>query len=137
MWKKRLSIIIVFILCLNIISYDFIKGEEVTKEIALDIESPSAVLMEAKSGKVLFEKNMNEKRFPASTTKIMTLLLIYEAVEKAISWEDKVVVREHAAGMGGSQVFWNKMKNDSINHDKMYCCASANDASVAMAAYCR
>ena len=55
MWKKRLSIIIVFILCLNII-YDFIKGEEVTKEIALDIESPSAVLMEAKSGKVLFEK---------------------------------------------------------------------------------
>lgn len=56
MWKKRLSIIIVFILCLNIISYDFIKGEEVTKEIALDIESPSAVLMEAKSGKVLFEK---------------------------------------------------------------------------------
>ncbi|HOA79607.1 MAG TPA: D-alanyl-D-alanine carboxypeptidase family protein [Defluviitaleaceae bacterium] len=135
MWKKRLSIIIVFILCLNIISYDFIKGEEVTKEIALDIESPSAVLMEAKSGKVLFEKNMNEKRFPASTTKIMTLLLIYEAVEKGqISWEDKVVVSEHAAGMGGSQVFLEQNEEQTVlTMTKCIAVASANDASVAMA----
>jgi len=68
--KKRLSMMLVFILFLNIFSFDFVKGEETNKDITLEIESPSAVLMEAKSGKVLYEKNMNEKRFPASTTRL-------------------------------------------------------------------
>jgi D-alanyl-D-alanine carboxypeptidase (penicillin-binding protein 5/6) len=133
--KKRLSMMLVFILFLNIFSFDFVKGEETNKDITLEIESPSAVLMEAKSGKVLYEKNMNEKRFPASTTKIMTLLLIYEAVEKGqISWDDKVVVSEHAASMGGSQVFLEPNEEQTVaTMTKCIAVASANDASVAMA----
>ncbi|NLK21729.1 MAG: D-alanyl-D-alanine carboxypeptidase [Epulopiscium sp.] len=136
--NKRIAIILSAILLVNMMSFSIVRGEEKTTDTAkveLQIESPSAVLMEAKTGKVLFEKNMNEKHFPASTTKIMTLLLIYEAVEQGkISWGDMVTVSERAAGMGGSQVYLELNEQQTV-HDMTKCIAvaSANDASVAMA----
>lgn len=137
MLLKRASFILAFILLVNVIFYGIIKGEENDSEIQLDIESPAAVLVESKSGKVLFEKNMNEKRFPASTTKIMTLLLIFEAIENGkISWDDRVVVSEHAAGMGGSQVYLEQNEEQTVRTmTKCIAVASANDASVAMGEY--
>ncbi len=73
---------------------------------AEEVKAPSAVLMEAQTGKVLFEKDSHEKRACASITKIMTLLLIMEALDSGkISVSDKVSVSEHAASMGGSQIW--------------------------------
>ena len=72
----------------------------------IELTSPSAILMEASTGTVLFEKNPDEVRSPASITKIMTLLLIFENLEKGkIKLEDEVVTSAHAKSMGGSQVF--------------------------------
>ena len=75
-------------------------------EEVITLESKSAILMDAATGTVLYEKNSSEALPPASVTKIMTLLLIYEAEENGqFQWEDTVQVSEHAASMGGSQVF--------------------------------
>lgn len=72
----------------------------------LNISAPSAILMEAFTGAVVYEKNSHEARHPASVTKIMTLLLIFDALSsKQISLDDTVTVSEYAASMGGSQVF--------------------------------
>ena len=72
----------------------------------LNISAPSAILMEASTGAVVYEKNSHEARHPASVTKIMTLLLIFDALSsKQISLDDTVTVSEYAASMGGSQVF--------------------------------
>lgn len=106
---------------------------DASKEI--DIQSTSAILMEPTSGKVIYEKNPHEKLRPASVTKIMTLLLVFDALEQGnIKLEDKVVVSEHAASMGGSQVFLEPNEVQTVN-DMIKCIsiASANDASVAMA----
>ncbi len=103
--------------------------------ITLPITSPSAILMEASTGTVLFEKNAHQKMAPASITKIMTLILIFEAIEmEQISLNDTVVVSEHAASMGGSQVFLEVNETQTVN-DLIKCIsiASANDACVAMA----
>ena len=71
-----------------------------------DITSPSAILMEASTGQVIYEKNADEILRPASITKIMTLDLIFDALDEGrITLEEEVVVSEHAASMGGSQVF--------------------------------
>ena len=75
------------------------------EDTSMQIGAPSALLMEASTGTVLFEQDADTKRPPASVTKIMTMLLIFDAVEsKKISLEDKVPVSEFAASMGGSQV---------------------------------
>jgi len=104
-------------------------------EPKLELASPAAVLMEGSTGKVLYEKNKDERLKPASITKIMTLLLIFEALEKGqIKLTDDVTVSEHAASMGGSQVFLEPYEVQKV--DTMIKCisiASANDASVAMA----
>ncbi len=103
----------------------------------IEIESPSAVLMEASTGQIIYEKNADEQRMLASVTKIMTILLIFEALESGkIKLEDKVTVSEHAASMGGSQVFLEAGETQTVN-DMLKCIviASANDASVAMAEY--
>ena len=101
------------------------------------VSSPSVILMEASTGTVIFEKNCDEKLHPASVTKIMTLLLIFDAIEEGkISLTDSVSVSEHAASMGGSQVFLEPGEIQTV--DTMIKCiavASANDASVAMAEY--
>ena len=76
-----------------------------TDTSGLDIQSPSAILMEASTGQVIYEKNAGEQVHPASITKIMTLLLIFDALDSGkINLEEEVTVSEHAASMGGSQV---------------------------------
>lgn len=115
------------------------EGEALTvtakADAQLDIDSPSAVLIEGSTGKIIYEKNKDERRKPASITKIMTLLLIFEALDSGqISLMDEVTVSEYAASMGGSQVYLEP--NETQNVDTMIKCisiASANDASVAMA----
>ena len=100
-----------------------------------DITSPSAILMEASTGQILYEKEANTQLAPASVTKVMTLLLIFDAIESGkIKLEDTVTVSEYAASMGGSQVFLEPGETQTV--DTMLKCisvASANDACVAMA----
>ncbi len=104
---------------------------------AVTLASPSAILMEASTGTVLFEKNPDEMRSPASITKIMTLLLTFEALEKGrIKLEDEVTTSAYAKSMGGSQVFLEEGEIQTV--DTLIKCitvASGNDASVAMAEY--
>lgn len=106
-------------------------------EVVIQLSSPSAILMEASTGTVLYEKNPDEVRSPASITKIMTLLLTFEALEKGrIKLEDEVITSAYAKSMGGSQVFLEEGEKQTV--DTMIKCiavASGNDASVAMAEY--
>lgn len=108
-----------------------------TKEAKLDISSKSAVLMDASTGKILYEKNSHEKLPPASVTKVMTMLLICEALESGkIKEDDDVQISEVASSMGGSQIFLESgeiQKVDTLL--KSIAVASANDACVAMAEY--
>lgn len=101
------------------------------------VSSPSVILMEASTGSVIYEKNADERLRPASVTKVMTLLLIFDALEAGkIHLTDEVTVSEYAASMGGSQVFLEPGEKQTV--DTMIKCiavASANDASVAMAEY--
>ncbi len=101
----------------------------------VEISSPSAILMEASTGEVILEKDADVKRSPASITKVMTLLLTFEALEEGkVSLSDEVLVSEHASSMGGSQVFLAEGEKQSL--DTMIKCiviSSGNDASVAVA----
>lgn len=102
-----------------------------------EVSAPSAILMEASTGEVIYEKDADTARPPASVTKIMTMLLIFDALsEGKIKLEDQVSTSEFAASMGGSQVFLEPGETQSV--DTMLKCisvASANDACVAMAEY--
>ena len=101
----------------------------------LNITSKAAILMEASTGKVLYENNADEVLSPASITKIMTLILIFDAInEGKISYEDLVTTSEYAKSMGGSQVFLETGEQQTV--ETMIKCivvASGNDASVCMA----
>lgn len=96
------------------------------------IESPSAILMEASTGQVVYEKNADEILHPASITKIMTLILIFDAIQEGrIGLTDEITVSEYAASMGGSQVFLEPGETQTV--ETMIKCisiASANDACV-------
>ena len=107
------------------------------EESELNIETPSAILMEASTGKVIYEKNADDIRPPASVTKIMTMLLVLDEVEKGtISLEDEVVTSEYAASMGGSQVFLEPGEIQTVETLlKCIAVASGNDACVCMAEY--
>ena len=105
---------------------------------ALDEESvsaPSAILMEAGTGKILFEKNAHEQRPCASITKVMTLLLVFEAMDSGrLSLDDTITASAHAASMGGSDIWLEE--GESMSADDMIkatVVASANDAAVALA----
>ncbi|WP_224749714.1 D-alanyl-D-alanine carboxypeptidase family protein [Polycladospora coralii] len=115
----------------------FVPTLSVKAEQNLAPEAQSAILMDANSGTIIFEKNGNKRLAPASITKVMTMLLIMEAIEKKkIALNDEVNVSEYAASMGGSQIFLEpgeKMRVDELL--KAISIASANDASVAMAEY--
>lgn len=106
-------------------------------EEVLQISSPSVILMEASTGTVLYEKSPDEIRSPASITKIMTLLLTFEALEQGrIKLEDEVSTSAYAKSMGGSQVFLEEGEIQTV--DTLIKCitvASGNDASVAMAEF--
>ncbi len=99
----------------------------------LGLSAPSAILMEASTGTILYEKDANTSLHPASITKIMTMILIFDALSSgSIQPEDTVTVSEHAASMGGSQVFLEPGETQTV--DTMLKCisvASANDACVA------
>ena len=101
------------------------------------VSAPSALLMEAGTGQVLYEKNADEQRSPASITKIMTLILIFDELEKGtISLEDEVTTSAYAKSMGGSQVFLEEGEKQTVETlIKCIVIASGNDASVAMAEY--
>ncbi len=103
----------------------------------VNLASPSAILMEASTGSVIYEQSADTVCSPASITKIMTLLLIFEALEEGkISLEDEVMTSAHAQSMGGSQVFLEEGELQTV--DTMIKCiavASGNDAAVAMAEF--
>ena len=101
------------------------------------VSAPSVLLMEAGTGQVLFEKNADEQRSPASITKIMTLILIFDELEKGtIAPEDEVTTSAYAKSMGGSQVFLEEGEKQTVETlIKCIVVASGNDASVAMAEY--
>lgn len=110
-------------------------GMDIPAQAQVEISAPSAILMEASTGQVLFEQNATERRCPASITKIMTLLLTFEQIEAGkIRLEEDVITSEYASSMGGSQVFLAQGEVQSL--DTMIKCiavASGNDASVAVA----
>lgn len=114
---------------------DNLLRQEETSDAALNVSAPSVLLMEASTGTVIYEKNSHEVLHPASITKIMTLILIFDAISSGqISLTDTVTVSEYAASMGGSQVFLEPGETQTV--DTMLKCisvASANDACVAMA----
>lgn len=103
----------------------------------LEITSRSAVLMEPETGTIIYEKNSHEQLKPASVTKIMTLLLIYEAIDSGqIKWEDEVITSDYASSMGGSQVYLEAGEmQTAATLTKCIAVASANDAAVTMAEY--
>ena len=107
------------------------------KDSGLNISAKSAVLIENNSGRILYQQKKDEELIPASITKIMTLILIFEAIHnKKISLKDNVSVSEYAASMGGSQVFLEPGEIQTV--DTMIKCisiASGNDAAVAMAEF--
>ncbi len=121
----------IIILLLILIIPVTVKAEE------LDLTAKSSILIEASTGEILSEKNSDEKLAPASMTKIMTMLLIMESLEKnEYTLDDKVNISTNAASMGGSQVFLEAGSELKVKELlKAIAIASANDAAVAMAEY--
>ena len=104
---------------------------------SLDLDCKIAILIEATTGKVLYEQNADEALPPASVTKVMTLLLVMEAIEEGkIKLDDMVSASAHAASMGGSQIFLEEGEEMSVEDMlKSVIIASANDAACALAEY--
>ena len=108
-----------------------VKGEDLN----LAENAKSAILIEASTGEILYEKNADSKLAPASMTKIMSLIIIMENIENGnLKWNDIVVVSKNAASMGGSQIYLEQNEMMSVEDlVKGICVASGNDATVAMA----
>ena len=122
--KKILLFIIMFML--------FITN---SKALTLAPNAKSSILIEASTGEVIYSNNENEKRAPASMTKMMSLIIIMEEIEKGnLKWDEKIKVSETAASMGGSQIYLEAGETMTV-HDlvKGVSMASANDAVVALA----
>ena len=113
------------------------ENEDKTAKDELNLECESAILIEQNSGQVLYEKNAHEQLRPASVTKLMTILLTFEALEAGqITLEDKVPCSQNAASMGGSQIWLDPREELSVNEMlKAMCVVSANDCTVAIAEY--
>ena len=126
--KKAACILLISLLVCLII-------KPVTAQSQLEIKAPSAVLMDAGTGTVLFEKNPHEKMEPASITKIMTMIIAFEAIESGkVKLSDTVRVSERAWKTGGSQVFLGPGEEQTLETLlKCIVIASANDASMAVA----
>ncbi len=108
-----------------------------TPSSTLNLNVGSAILIEQSSGQVLYEQNMHQQLRPASVTKVMTILLIMEAIDSGrISYTDKIPCSEKAAGMGGSQIWLDVREELTVDEMlKAICVVSANDCTVAMAEY--
>ena len=123
MWKRLLCLGLVLCLTVPVCAAE------------LEVAAPAAVLMEAATGTVLYEKNAHERLAPASVTKVMTLLLVMEALENGrISWDDTVTASETAAAKGGSQVYLEPGEQMSMDEMlKSVVVSSANDCATALA----
>ena len=148
MKTKILSFFILFITISLSFSYGFtsltIWNNQETEEVNttpienyLNLESESAILIELQTGQVLFEKDVHKQLRPASVTKVMSLLLIMEALDRGdITLETQVPCSEHASSMGGSQIWLDTTENLTVSEMlKAICVVSANDCTVAMAEY--
>lgn len=139
--KRLLSFLFVLLLTTSTITQDIFAASVLPTEntdsssVVPDVSAPSALLMEPTTGTVIYEKNSHDKLRPASVTKIMTLILIFDALKNGqIALTDTVTVSEYAASMGGSQVYLEPGETQTV--ETMIKCisvASANDACVAMA----
>ena len=123
------------VFCMTLIMFVNLTQTIMVNAAPLELASPSAVLMEASTGNVIFEKNADERRSPASITKIMTLLLIFDAVESGkITLDEEAVTSSYAMSMGGSKVFLEAGEIQSVETlIKCIAVSSGNDASVVMA----
>ncbi|MCR4430697.1 MAG: D-alanyl-D-alanine carboxypeptidase [Tepidanaerobacteraceae bacterium] len=130
--KKRL---VIFLIIINLIIFDV--SSLALAQTQPEIKSPSAVLIDAGTGTVIFDKNSHQMLEPASITKIMTLLLAFEALDQGkVKLEDKIKISERAWRTGGSQVFLGPGEEQTLETLlKCITIASANDASVAVAEY--
>ena len=132
------KIFLFFVLFFIGISY-CLAEKQTSTDISLEGEltknAKSAIMIEASTGKILYEKNKDEKLPMASMTKMMTLLLIMEEIDAGnLKWNEMITTSEHAASMGGSQIFLEAGEKMSVEDlVKGICIASGNDASVAMA----
>ena len=127
MWKRILCLLLAGMLLIG-----FVSG---AKAAEVEVAAPSAILMEASTGTVLYEKNAHERLAPASVTKIMTLLLVMEALQSGrISWDDTVIASEQAAAKGGSQIYLEQGEEMSMDEMlKSVVVSSANDCATALA----
>ena len=127
--KRIISLIVIVISLITLTNYNIVKAND------FDVSVDSAILLEAETGEVIFEKNADKKVPPASITKIMTLLLSMEAIEDGkLNLDDKIEVSRKAESMGGSQIFLPagvELKLEKLL--EAVSMASANDASVAVA----
>lgn len=129
--KKMLSVI----LCCTMLYSSFAIVSNAADEMTLDAKS--AILVDASSGKVLYEKNADEALPPASVTKIMTLLLVMEAIDSGkVAYDDMISTSNNAASMGGSQIYLEPGEQMSVDDMiKSVVVSSANDAAVALAEF--
>ena len=140
--KKTAIFIIITAIAINIcVPFYADSGETYTSAVEasaeLNLTSKSCVLMESTTGKILFESNKDEHLPPASVTKVMTMLLILEAVESGrISFSDNVAASERASSMGGTQIYLEPGEVMTVDElFKSVTVPSANDAAVALAEY--
>ncbi len=138
---KKLKPFIIFTLIISSICTIFIPKYKINAEeeqqentSQISIEAPIGLLMEFSTGEIIYSKNINERKYPASMTKMMGLFLILEKIhDGSISYEDIVTVSPNASSMGGSQVFLEPGEQISVNDlFKAICISSANDAIVAL-----
>ena len=132
--KKRIVALMFCMLLIVSISVNSISAVNI-KATNFELDVKSAILIDANTGTVLYKQNENERLAPASVTKIMTLLLVFEAIEKGtIKYDDILTVSENAASMGGSQVFLEPGEEMCVDDLlKSVIIASANDAALTLA----
>nr|WP_296067410.1 D-alanyl-D-alanine carboxypeptidase family protein [uncultured Mediterraneibacter sp.] len=146
--KKIKKLLTVMLICIQTLQFSMVPnvlaeetattpGTEQAPDTAVEVTAPSVILMEMTTGTVLYEKDADTARPPASVTKVMTMLLIFDALaEGKIQLEDEVTTSEYASSMGGSQVFLETGEKQTVETLlKCISVASANDACVAMAEY--
>lgn len=131
--KKQILCLLFSCMLFAVFTTESVNGQNA--ELDAKVQSPSAILMEASTGQVIYERDADTKRSPASITKIMTLILIFDELKSGnLKLDDEVTTSAYAKSMGGSQVFLEEGEVQTV--ETMIKCivvASANDASVAMA----
>lgn len=112
-------------------------SDNLIKDAKLDLACESAILIDQSTGKILYEQNSHEQLRPASVTKVMTILLIMEAIDSGkLNYTDQIPCSENASSMGGSQIWLDSKETLSVDEMlKAICVVSANDCTVAMAEY--